>query len=720
MHQYTNSFQELRSVLSIHYEIFQVQQDHDAPSENMDSEARSSFNQFLANNYKNIPIFDCKSRFKIVMMATNDRNYSPSSREIDQIRKAGHNFDALGRGREISIQKQLELLQKELKKARSTEERAIVSAKLEQVNIEIFRQNYEIQKKISPDYYNPYNNAETNYPKGSRKDWDSKAPEQLAKDLEIRSNVARPLESREPATAEVQVILDVYKQQYFEHIAKYYYPQGHERTDSDNRRINGKLDADLLFKEFTNPYATPERLEIIQNILDDRYKMIIDYAVNSPGAPKHIRKEVENKYSRDRIIAKSEREMEKKGLISDRKKLLNSLDSRISSVIERRAKVEVEVDTENPIDLANEAIFNPKNRIEINLAQDVLANFKSPVDMIGIAQDAALSVAIEVAKKAGYTDEQISALGDIKNIADLIQSVLSGNPISIGISSIQVAPVVIERFKQYTQNEQRYDAARQLAESQAQDILLFSEIDGEINVKMYQELTAGLSAEAENQLMEFAQSHRWKIKLNMLKYSEMKLNPAQLELEHSKVKQHVENLEHRLSSDNPISDSYKKLLNREVKYAEKYGREIERTHEGAIKIFKELAERANISDGVISPEWRETLFKYINTKNIRLEALDHAHIEHMKNPMSKKISKDMFIESINIQEIFEAMKKDSSKGIARIERDPRTNESRISVFYEFDRIIGYSSAGKSCRYVKFGFDKNGDLRTCFPQTEVKN
>jgi hypothetical protein len=717
MYQYTNSLQELDHLLAIHYETAQILQllNIAFDDKSMDFETKVRFDQFLLENLSNIRTLSSDNQFHVVMMATNDRDYTPSSREIDQIRRYGYNFDILGRGREISIQKQFELLQKEMDKARSTEERAIVSAKLEQVKVEIFKQDYESKKKISPDHYNPYNNSETNYPKGSRKDWDSKTSAQLAKDLEIRAKITRPLESPEPATAEVQEILDGYKQQYFEHLAKYYYPQGYDRTDSDNRKINSKLDADLLFKEFTNPYATPERLEIIQNILNDRYQMIIDYAVNSPNAPRYIRNEINNKYSRDRIIAKAEREMEKKGLISDRKKLVTSLDSRISNVIERRAKIEIEVNTENLTGLANETISNPDNRIEINLAQDILSNLGSPVD--GIAQDTALSVAIEIAKKVGCTDEQISALGDIKNIASLIQSVFSGDPIGISISSIQVAPVVVERFKQYIQNEQRYSAARQLAENQAQDILFFSELD---NIKMYQELTAGLSVEAENQVMESSQNHYWETKLNMLKHSKINLNLVQLELEQSKLKQHIENLESQLSNDQPIAASYKKLMSREVQYAERHGREIDLIKENTIKIFKELAEKANPSDGMISPEWKKTLFEYVSTTNIQLEALDHAYIEHMENPTNKKISKDMFIESINIQEIFEAMRKDPSKGIARIERDPRTNESRISVFYEFDRTIGYSSKDKPCRYVKFGFDKNGNLRTCFPQTEVKN
>jgi hypothetical protein len=231
-----------------------------------------------------------------------------------------------------------------------------------------------------------------------------------------------------------------------------------------------------------------------------------------------------------------------------------------------------------------------------------------------------------------------------------------------------------------------------------------------------------MSIKSREQLIEFARNSYWKTKLDTLKQGAIRINVAQLEQEQSNLNDYIQTLESQLYGDEVVSDFSKELIERELKYATNYANEVDRTGAEAVKILREIEKNTIEVQDLINGNTVRIDKSFFKNISINIGALDHAHIEHRGSTAKdteRSTSKEKFFESVNIQKIVEDMITDINNSIIRIEEDPQTKLKRIGILYEFNKYIGWDKNGILCKYVKFGVDTEGVLRTCFPQIKVR-
>jgi ParB-like nuclease domain len=165
-----NQEQTLHSILQFHQEVFGVNESADY--------GVAEFQNYIANNRDTIPTLDSVGQWDIVMMANNDNPndrssdrdnnrdnmfnrdrdnyndsryingasefpYTPNSADIRDVRAAGWDFGVLGSRKNTPLERQQEILLRELSKLHSKDsERYTIEQRLEKIQQDLFAQEY--------------------------------------------------------------------------------------------------------------------------------------------------------------------------------------------------------------------------------------------------------------------------------------------------------------------------------------------------------------------------------------------------------------------------------------------------------------------------------------------------------------------------------------------------------------------------------------------------
>jgi hypothetical protein len=116
--------------------------------------------------------------------------------------------------------------------------------------------------------------------------------------------------------------------------------------------------------------------------------------------------------------------------------------------------------------------------------------------------------------------------------------------------------------------------------------------------------------------------------------------------------------------------------------------------------------------------------EFFENIKVFVDRLDHSDDHHRRDDRKREKGNEQFLPNVNISELVTEMKsrfgKDNyyAKCIVVLDKNKAGLET-FGVFCKYYDVIGKDKEGADCYWIKFGIDKEGVMRTCFPQTETK-